>query len=183
MSLTASTPDFRHPTWRWGFLLMALLVALATLLALLAFFLWLDPGSGRQVEYVRAGEVKNFSVGEPVRLPEQHFWLVRLSEREFVALSDRDPRNGCTVPWRPDFNFQGKSGWFRDPCHGSTYDLTGKRVFGPSQQDMDRFPLIIEGDQILVDTSKLCNQRNDSRYPSDSCLSVVRPGQGLPLGP
>jgi cytochrome b6-f complex iron-sulfur subunit len=66
-----------------------------------------------------------------------------------LALWQKCPHLGCTVPWRPDFVFEGnpgEGGWFRCPCHGSTYTKAGVRVFGPAPHPMDTFPLTIGGD-------------------------------------
>jgi cytochrome b6-f complex iron-sulfur subunit len=54
-----------------------------------------------------------------------------------VILYQKCPHLGCTVPWRADFDFNGSKGWFRCPCHGSTYTKGGGRVFGPAPHSMD----------------------------------------------
>ncbi len=92
---------------------------------------------------------------EPVRITEGKFWLVNLDGAEgdvlgqggaggLVALYWKCPHLGCTVPWRGDFDgaavaFPGIVGWFRCPCHGSTYSRAGVRVFGPAPRPMDTF--------------------------------------------
>jgi cytochrome b6-f complex iron-sulfur subunit len=56
---------------------------------------------------------------------------------------------GCRVP------YCGTSHWFECPCHGSKYNLAGERMPGsPAPAGLWRFPLEIEGDVVLVDTSK-----------------------------
>ena len=110
----------------------------------------------RGTDWVTVGETTDFELFKPVRNVEHRFWLVRLGEDEFVALWTRDPYKGCTVPWRPDFEFMGKKGWFRDPCHNSTYDVAGRLFFGPSPRSLDRFPVRVErGEvQVLPDSAK-----------------------------
>lgn len=81
------------------------------------------------------------------------FHLVHLEDGEFRALSAKDPHLGCTVPWRPEFQFEGQTGWFRNPCHGETYDITGRRVFGPSPRDLDRYPVEVRDGRVLVTLS------------------------------
>ena len=89
---------------------------------------------------------------EPVRITEGKFWLVNLDGNEgdvldqggtggLLALYWKCPHLGCTVPWRGDFDgaevaFPGIQGWFRCPCHGSTYTKSGIRVFGPAPRSM-----------------------------------------------
>lgn len=72
------------------------------------------------------------------------------------------PHLGCTVPWNPTFSFQDPrsdesyTGWFRCPCHGSTYSDAGVKVFGPAPRSLDMFPLTISADgKIVVDVTKV----------------------------
>ena len=101
------------------------------------------------------GSAERFAPGSVTSFPELGFHLVRLETGEFLALYIVDPHLGCKVPWRPDFVFAGKKGWFRNPCHGETYDMEGKCWFGPCPRGLDRFPTKIEGGKVLVDLSTL----------------------------
>ncbi len=98
---------------------------------------------------------------EPVRIPEGRFFLVNLeagvtptgeeTEGGLLALWQKCPHLGCTVPWRRDFTFRDRTGWFRCPCHGSTFTKEGGiLVFGPSSRPMDRFPLEVQDDGSVV---------------------------------
>ncbi len=78
------------------------------------------------------------------------FHLVRLESGEFIALSARDPHSDCWVPWQPDVEFEGRSGWFRDPCEGSTYNEQGARVAGPATRDLDRHPVEVRDGEVVV---------------------------------
>jgi len=81
--------------------------------------------------------------------------LVRLHAGEVLALWARDPHLGCTVPYRPTYQFDGREGWFRNPCHGETYDLAGYRVFGPTPRGLDRFHVEVVDGRVIVDLSRL----------------------------
>jgi cytochrome b6-f complex iron-sulfur subunit len=73
-----------------------------------------------------------------------------------LALYQKCPHLGCTVPWRPDFSFEGSTGWFRCPCHGSTYTKGGVRVFGPAPRSMDTFDVTVNADgSLTVNTGKI----------------------------
>lgn len=131
----------------------------------LAFFNKRDPtGFGAPVTVIKsripaAGD-------EPARISEGKFWLVNLRGTQgdvlgaggvggLMALYWKCPHLGCTVPWRGDFdgsqvNFPGVTGWFRCPCHGSTYSRAGVRVFGPAPRSMDTFLITVNGDGSLT---------------------------------
>lgn len=98
---------------------------------------------------------------EPVRIFEGRFWLVNLEAGTTLngeetpggalALWTKCPHLGCTVPWNPSFNFSGRKGWFRCPCHNSTYTKEGGvLVFGPAPRSMDVFPLEVQSDGSLI---------------------------------
>jgi len=101
--------------------------------------------------------------GGKVQIPVGRFWLVNLTEEQggpgLLALWWKCPHLGCTVPWRPNFSFfdpitgAPKQGWFRCPCHGSTYTDAGVRVFGPAPRSMDTMSLSVAADgRVSVDT-------------------------------
>lgn len=68
----------------------------------------------------------------------------------YLVLWDKSPFMGCSIAWRPDFDFEGTTGWFRDPCHSATFSRAGYHVFGPTPRPMDTFPTRIERDGTLV---------------------------------
>ena len=106
---------------------------------------------------------------DPVRVVEGKFWLVNLKPEEgthggfgetgqggLLALYQKCPHLGCTVPWRPTFEFGGKTGWFRCPCHGSTYTKGGVRVFGPSPRPLDTMEISVKsGGGVEVNTGAI----------------------------
>lgn len=121
---------------------------------------------------IAVGTVDQLAPGGFIRSLEAKAWVMRLgaqeAEREgapegsIIALYHVCPHLGCTVPWRPDFtlptgdprnNGEIYAGWFRCPCHGSTYSFTGVRVFGPAPRSMDVFELTIEDNNIIVNTA------------------------------
>ena len=152
------SPPGRNVRWSWrlGLAGLGLVASLGFAVAMLALFAWPHGGGAPEVPgLVEAGRVDDFPAGEPVRFEEHGFWLVRLESEEFLALSQRSPYLGCTVPWRPDFEFKGETGWFRDPCHSGTFDLLG-RCFAPQcPRGMDRFQVRIEEGQVQVDVSNV----------------------------
>jgi Rieske Fe-S protein len=103
----------------------------------------------------------------PLQSIETKVFLVRLTEEQarqnlmpdkagaYIALNRKCPHLGCTVPYNPTFTFPDPlggdvTGWFRCPCHGSTYSDSGRRVFGPAPRSMDVFGLTIADDGTMT---------------------------------
>jgi cytochrome b6-f complex iron-sulfur subunit len=72
-----------------------------------------------------------------------------IAEDGLMALYQKCVHLGCRVP------FCQQSQWFECPCHGSKYNHAGEYRLGPAPRGMDRFSMIIEGDVVKVDTSKI----------------------------
>jgi cytochrome b6-f complex iron-sulfur subunit len=86
----------------------------------------------------------------------------------YLALWQKCPHLGCVVPWNPTFNWvdpatgKEKPGWFRCPCHQSTYNDAGVRVYGPAPRSMDRMALQIRDGFIEVNTGDISKGSNDN---------------------
>jgi Rieske Fe-S protein len=78
---------------------------------------------------------------------EGRLWIANTGSQIF-ALSQRCPHLGCRVP------FCASSGHFECPCHGSKFDIGGEWIEGPAPRGLDKFALTVEGDNLVVDTSK-----------------------------
>jgi cytochrome b6-f complex iron-sulfur subunit len=63
-----------------------------------------------------------------------------------VALYQKCVHLGCRVPWC------ATSQWFECGCHGSQYNRVGEKKGGPAPRGLDRFPVLIDGGQVVVDT-------------------------------
>ncbi len=141
------------------------------LVGFLGFFNRLKPTGFGGVVTVTKGRVP-VPGAEPARISEGKFWLSNLAGAQgdvlgvggtggIMALYWKCPHLGCTVPWNPSFdgatvNFPGITGWFRCPCHGSTYSRAGIRVYGPSPRPMDTMLLTVNADGSLnVNTGKI----------------------------
>jgi cytochrome b6-f complex iron-sulfur subunit len=106
---------------------------------------------------------------DPLQAIETKLFLVHLNQEQaelnfmpekagaYLALSRKCPHLGCTVPYVSTFTFgdpdnsdQSVTGWFRCPCHGSTYSDSGRRVFGPAPRSMDLFTMTIAEDGTMT---------------------------------
>lgn len=105
------------------------------------------PKPGEPPRYIRAGRFYLVNL----RPGEGGFQALRGSPRGgLVALAAKCPHRGCTLPWRDDWVFAGEQGWFRCPCHGSTFTRGGLRVFGPAPYSMATVPLTRHRDGSLT---------------------------------
>jgi cytochrome b6-f complex iron-sulfur subunit len=70
-------------------------------------------------------------------------------ETKLLALYRKCVHLGCSPP------FCTTSYLFECPCHGSKYRLNGEFFYGPAPRGLDRFPVTIEGGNVVVDTGAL----------------------------
>jgi len=94
-----------------------------------------------------AGPIDRFDPGSVTAFPQGKFYLVRLKDGGFLAMSRECTHLGCTVPWVPDENR------FICPCHASSFDITGNVINPPAPRALDLFPVTIENNIVRVDIS------------------------------
>ena len=125
------------------------LAVVAELLGVLAVYLWPSKGGAPQAaSLVVAGPVADFAPSSVRAFPAGRFYLVRLADGGFLALSSRCTHLGCSVPW------DAKEGRFPCPCHASVFDLRGEVLSPPAPRPLDLFPVLLEGGIVKVDTSR-----------------------------
>ncbi|MGD8415355.1 MAG: ubiquinol-cytochrome c reductase iron-sulfur subunit [Candidatus Latescibacterota bacterium] len=100
------------------------------------------------VGVVVAGPEERFEPGSVTAFPEGRFYLSRLEDGGFLALSRRCTHLGCTVPW------DSAQGLFVCPCHASAFDITGKVLSPPAPRPLDLYPVRIENGIVKVNTSE-----------------------------
>ncbi|MDQ3662430.1 MAG: ubiquinol-cytochrome c reductase iron-sulfur subunit [Actinomycetota bacterium] len=98
---------------------------------------------------------------KPLFVAEGRFWLVYYEgtgdspvylatgwseDMKLLALYRKCVHLGCSVPHCAD------SSLFECPCHGSKYRLSGEYYQGPAPRGLDRFPITLDGDKVMVDT-------------------------------
>ncbi|HSP55560.1 MAG TPA: Rieske (2Fe-2S) protein [Dehalococcoidia bacterium] len=140
---------------RRGLLVLALPLAVIAFIVIGVAFAWPAGPKVEPARWVDAGSFDALTADQPIRFPEGRSWLVKQESGEILALFHVDPHLGCLVPWRPDFEYLGRKGWFRDPCHSETYDLDGHCVFGPCVRGLDRFEVRVSDGQVEVNTAKV----------------------------
>jgi cytochrome b6-f complex iron-sulfur subunit len=98
---------------------------------------------------IEAGSVDKFSVNSVTAFVRGRFYLSRLEDGGFLALSRKCTHLGCTVPW------SSKEMKFMCPCHASVYNIRGEVVRAPASRPLDLHPVFIENNVVKVDTSKV----------------------------
>lgn len=107
-----------------------------------------DPGPERQDSdaTVTCGHVDQYAPGTITAFVRGRFYLARLEDGGFLALSRRCTHLGCTIPWVE------AEKRFVCPCHASIFDITGAVVNTPAPRALDIYSLTIENNIIAVDT-------------------------------
>ena len=151
-------PDWGSRARRSQFPVLPVLSILGVCLAaavVVTIFLW--PTESGPV--FSAGRVDDLRQSEPVHYDEGGFYLALLPGGEIIALADVDVSAAqrdldCeTIPWLPEFEFMGRTGWFREACVSSTFAVDGMLVAGPASRGMDRYAVEVRDGEVLVDTS------------------------------
>lgn len=97
---------------------------------------------------ILCGPVNNFKKASVTAFVRGRFYLCRLADGGFLALSRRCTHLGCTVPWDEEKQM------FACPCHASTFDITGAVISSPAPRALDFFAVEIENDVVSVDTGR-----------------------------
>jgi cytochrome b6-f complex iron-sulfur subunit len=135
-------------TWLWvglGF------VALAEFAGLVVAYLRGGKprqGKGAGEAIVEAGPAEKFAVNSVTAFVRGRFYLCRLEDGGFLAVSRKCTHLGCTVPWKD------KEKRFACPCHGSAFDIRGEVISPPAPRALDIYPVAIENNIVKVNTGR-----------------------------
>lgn len=127
-------------------------LALAELIAMVfAYFKPLKPEAQNEGKdkLVTAGPVENFEPGTVSAFVAGKFYLARLEDGGFLAMSRRCTHLSCTVPW---VSAENK---FICPCHSSEFDIRGEVANPPAPRALDLYRIDIRNNILTVDTAKL----------------------------
>jgi cytochrome b6-f complex iron-sulfur subunit len=94
---------------------------------------------------IAAGNVADFKLNSVFPFRSGKFYLVRLSDGGFLAVSLKCSHLGCSVLWNEEKQE------FICPCHASSFDLVGKVINPPAPRPLDIYPVIIEEGIVKVD--------------------------------
>lgn len=141
---TYSRRSFLNKLWVvLGTLTLAELIVL-----LIAFFRPRKPWASAvdQDTLIVAGSVDSFEPGSVSAFVRGKFYLARLEDGGFLAMSRTCTHLSCTVPWVSGENK------FICPCHSSAFDIRGNVISPPAPRALDLHPVVIENEVLKVDT-------------------------------
>ncbi len=104
--------------------------------------------------FIDAGRIEAFNPGDVKAVPEGMFYLARLEDSSFIALSRTCTHLGCALSW------DDKENKFICPCHGSTYDQNGVVLTPPAIRPLDFYPVRIENGRIRINIAAPLRREN-----------------------
>lgn len=136
------------------------IIAAAEFIAVILSFL----NSGRSAKkqdrpeaVIEVGKSDSFLPGSVTASIQGKFYLVRMKDGGFLALSSKCTHLGCTVPWIDE---EGK---FICPCHRSSFDITGNVISSPAPRPLDVYSVFIENNTVKVDISRAIKRERFSK--------------------
>jgi len=97
---------------------------------------------------IELGAVEDFTPNSVTPIKKGGFYLSRLENGGFLAVSPRCTHLGCAVTWNTE------STRFECPCHSSVFDIKGDVIRPPAPRALDYFKVVIENQQIKVHLSE-----------------------------
>lgn len=134
-------------------------VALAELITVVIAYLFPRKIKIRDVDLqtiIDVGPAEKFPFDSVTAFVRGKFYLARLADGGFLALSRKCTHLGCTIPW------VSKEKKFICPCHASQFDIRGEVLGPPASRALDIYHLFIENNVIKVNTGR-CIKRSEFR--------------------
>lgn len=151
-----SRRDFFGMAWKG----LGILAGLEVLGILTAYFV---SGKNKQAsppkQLMEAGPVESFGLNTVTAFMGGRFYLARLQNGGFIALSLRCTHLGCSVSWEEEKNR------FICPCHSSAFDIRGEVLNPPAARALDHYPVLIENGLVLVDIGTLKERKTSGTDP------------------
>jgi cytochrome b6-f complex iron-sulfur subunit len=126
--------------------------------AVIVFFSFLWQGRKRHTKketdnIFDVGSVEDFEINTVTPFRRGQFYLARLSDGGFLAMSIKCSHLSCSVRWEKEENR------FICPCHSSMFDMKGNVLSPPAPRALDLYQVIIESGVVRVNTGKRTQRR------------------------
>lgn len=95
-----------------------------------------------------AGDVASFESNNIYPFSSGHFYLSRIEDGGFLAISTKCTHLGCTV------QYSKEPGKFICPCHASSFNKYGEVLSPPATRALNTYPVTIENNKVYVDISE-----------------------------
>lgn len=142
-NLKESRRDFLKTAWK-GLGVVAGLEITGLTLHFLA-----DRHDSTNVEIMfEVGFPDEFPLGTVTPFRKGHFYLVRMNDGGFIAITIKCSHLGCSVLW------DEKNNEFICPCHSSKFSIDGNVINPPAPRALDIYEIKFEKGKIFVDLSK-----------------------------
>ena len=107
-------------------------------------------------QMLEAGPADSFAKGSVSAFMGGRFYLARMQDGGFIALSLRCTHLGCSISWEENKKR------FICPCHSSAFDISGEVLNPPAARALSYYPVLIENGMVKVDIGTL-KERNSFR--------------------
>ena len=94
--------------------------------------------------FIIVGNVDDFKPNSVTPFRSGRFYLSRLSDGGFLAMSLKCTHLGCSVGWNES------ESRFVCPCHSSSFELNGNVISPPAPSALDLLPIFIENGIVKV---------------------------------
>jgi cytochrome b6-f complex iron-sulfur subunit len=142
--------DFFRLAWKGLGIFAALEVA-----GMITAFLFSGKGKtlAASKQLFEAGPADSFRPETVTAFIGGRFYLARLQDGGFIALSLRCTHLGCAISWEEEKKR------FICPCHSSAFDISGEVINPPAPKALNYYPVMIENGIVKVDIGAL-RERN-----------------------
>ena len=146
MNEPVSRRDFFNQAWKW----LGILALLEVFVMFAAFIFSPKPKSNSAPkQLLEAGPADSFAINTVSAFMGGRFYLARMADGGFIALSLRCTHLGCSIAWEQE---QKR---FICPCHSSSFDISGEVLNPPAARALDYYPVMIENGIVKVDIGTL----------------------------
>lgn len=147
--------DFLKKIGRRGFIKRAIIALVSFELIYVFVNLLSKGGNSKETKHLfNAGDLDLYEKNRVYPFSTERFYLSRLEDGGFLAISTKCTHLGCTV------QFKNKEDKFMCPCHASAFNKYGEVLAPPATRALDLYNITIEDNQILVDTASPIKRAN-----------------------